>query len=390
MHTLPIITLKKVYHRKCSQIGLHFTYNSILKSIVKTIPGMSWSTTLKLWYLKNTPDNLKLIFFHFKAHAQIDSSAIFNPKPALRGIEKSVRILSEAHKTVLNGFFKYLKGKRYSESTVATYTFLIADFVSFYDARALESLNNRDVELFIESFYIKKSYAISTQRQFVSALKLFVAYYPDMNIDDLKLERPKRSKILPTVLSQSQVIDLLKVSKNLKHRAILALIYSAGLRISELIDLELKCIYVDRKQLVIKNAKGRKDRYVVLADSFIPLLQNYFMTYRPKRYFVEGPNDGKYSASSIRKFLARYCKDAHIYSTVTPHTLRHSYATHLLEQGINLRYIQELLGHSRPETTMIYTHVARKDILEIKSPLDSAVLIHGKNQKEEQKFHLSG
>lgn len=114
------------------------------------------------------------------------------------------------------------------------------------------------------------------------------------------------------------------------------------------------------------------------------------MTYRPKRYFVEGPNDGKYSARSIRKFLARYCMDGHIYSTVTPHTLRHSYATDLLEQDINLRHIQELLGHSKPETTMIYTHVASKDILEIKSPLDSAVLIHGKYQKEEQKFHLSG
>ncbi|MGC1631103.1 MAG: integrase, partial [Gelidibacter sp.] len=96
----------------------------------------SWSTTLKLWYLKNTPDNIKLIFFHLKAYAQIDANAIFNPKPAIRGIEKSVRILSEKHKTLLNGFFKYLKGKRYSESTVATYTFLIADFVSFYDARA--------------------------------------------------------------------------------------------------------------------------------------------------------------------------------------------------------------------------------------------------------------
>ncbi|MGC1631104.1 MAG: tyrosine-type recombinase/integrase [Gelidibacter sp.] len=209
---------------------------------------------------------------------------------------------------------------------------------------------------------------------------MFVAYYPDLSIDNLKLERPKRSKILPTVLSQAQVIDLLKASKNLKHRAILALIYSAGLRISELIDLELKCIFVDRRQLVIKNAKGRKDRYVVLADSFIPLLQNYFMTYMPKRYFVEGPSGDKYSASSIRKFLARYCKDANIYSKVTPHTLRHSYATHLLEQGVNLRHIQELLGHSKPETTMIYTHVARKDLLEIRSPLDSAILIHEKNQ----------
>lgn len=119
--------------------------------------------------------------------------------------------------------------------------------------------------------------------------------------------------------------------------------------------------------------KGRKDRYVILANSFLPLLQNYINTYKPVRYFVEGKVDTKYSDGSIRKFLHRSTELAHIKKKVTPHTLRHSYATHLLENGIGLRHIQELLGHAKPETTMIYTHVAKKDLLEIKSPLDTIV-----------------
>ena len=185
------------------------------------------------------------------------------------------------------------------------------------------------------------------------------------------------------------MISIIQCTKNLKHRAILTLTYSAGLRISELINLKLEHIHIYRKQLLIKRAKGRKDRYVTLADSFMPLLQNYLTTYKPEIYFAEGEKRKPYSASSVRKFLSRSCKVAHINRAVTPHTLRHSYATHLLESGVGLRHIQELLGHSRPETTMIYTHVARKDLMDIKSPLDYAVAQLSKNDKVEQKFLLS-
>ena len=300
------------------------------------------------------------------------------------------RQLSKPNRMILNGFFRFLQGKRYSKSTVNTYTYLIADLVEFYNDKTIGRLNNRDIEVFIEQIMLKKSFAISTHRQFISALKQFCTFYPSCKIEELKLIYPRKSKKLPIVLSQKEVINLLQVTKNLKHRAILALIYSAGLRISELINLELTQIHIDRKQLVIKYGKERKDRYIVLADSFLPLLKNYFITYQPKRYFAEGPKHQKYSASSIRKFLWRSCQQAKIYKHVTPHTLRHSYATHLLENGIGLRYIQELLGHSKPETTMIYTHVARKDLLDIQSPLDLAVSAIFNSQKGEQNFLISG
>ena len=185
--------------------------------------------------------------------------------------------------------------------------------------------------------------------------------------------RPKKSRKLPNVISQEEILNIIKVTQNLKHRAIIALIYSCGLRISELINLELIDLHTDRKQLFIKNGKGRKDRYVSLADSFMPLLSNYYNSYKPKRYFVEGKNSCKYSAESVRKFLKKNTQKANINKVVTPHTLRHSYATHLLENGVDIRYIQLLLGHARPETTMIYTHVRKKDLMKIQNPLDAAL-----------------
>ncbi len=151
-------------------------------------------------------------------------------------------------------------------------------------------------------------------------------------------------------------------------------------------SLKLADIHLQRRQLQIRNAKGRKDRYVVLAESVLPLLNNYLISYSPQFYLIEGQTGNCYSASSIRKFLKRSCELAKIYRPITPHTLRHSYATHLLEQGVGLRHIQELLGHSKPETTMIYTHLARKDLLNVSSPLDTALKSLGQNGNEEQNF----
>lgn len=388
---LPGVVLKNGMHRNAHQVLMHFKYNDGVIARVRTLPNVRWSKTMKCWYVPHTPETVHAIRTSLNGVALLDYTALAAYQQLLPIIaKKEARVLNDTQRGILNAYYTYLKGKRYSESTVKTYTYLVADFVEFHGLKPLDTLTNRDVELFIENVLIRKQFSISTQRQFVSALKLFVVLYPETAIHNLELTRPKKSQLLPSILSQEEMIGLLRHATNLKHRAILALIYSSGLRISELIQLELKYIYADRKQVLIKNGKGRKDRYVVLADSIMPLLHNYVATYKPQRYFVESLQGGHYSASSVRKFLSKYCKRAGIRGIVTPHTLRHSYATHLLEQGVNLRYIQELLGHSKPETTMIYTHVARKDLIEIKSPLDTAVMKLGKTQNGEQKFHISG
>ena len=367
-----IIKIQKTLHKNEVVLLLLFPYNDGIKTILKSLKYYHWSKTLKGWITQYSDERLSEVKIKLKNNAKIFLDASLIENLVVKGV-KTQRALTEDNKKLIRAYVKYMHGKRYSKSTVRTYFTFIADFINYMQPKPLVDLTNRDVELFFESVFITRAYSISSQRQFISALKLFVTLYPECQIEALLLERPKKSRILPTILSQREVIIILQVTKNLKHRAIIALLYSAGLRISELISLELRHIDIARRQILVKNGKGRKDRYVILANSFLPLLQNYINTYKPVRYFVEGKIDTKYSDGSIRKFLHRSTELAHIKKKVTPHTLRHSYATHLLENGIGLRHTQELLGHAKPETTMIYTHVAKKDLLEIKSPLDTIV-----------------
>ena len=385
----PTLLLKKVTHRKKIQLLLIFPYNDLLKDKIKAIRGFAWSQTLKGWYIEYSSKNIDFVKQKLKNDVvfKLDDS-IYNLSLKVRTTRKP-RVISEVNTTVINAYIKYLKGKCYSESTVKTYVTFIADFFDYIKDTPLETLTNRDVEKFIENVFIPRKYSISTHRQFFSAIKLFKAFYPECNIHELELKRPKKSKLLPTVLSKEEVIDLLRYTRNLKHRAALAMIYSAGLRISELLNLKLAHIDIDRRQITVKNSKGRKDRNIILAQSFIPLMLNYLTSYNPKLYFIEGKPFQTYSAESVRSFLHKSSSIAGITKRVTPHTLRHSYATHLLENGIDLRYIQELLGHAKPETTMIYTHVTKKDLLKIESPLDLAIKKLTTNDKIHTNIRLS-
>ena len=379
----PIIFLEEKIHRKNNQLLIKFDYDETLISLIRSIQGTSWSKSLKAWYILNTKDNLNIILKLFEKITTVDFSKTGKSVPFKRN-------LTEEQKQLLNQFYLFLKGKRYSQSTIQTYTFFIADFINFHTKTPLAELTNRAVELFIETVFMERNYSVSSQRQFISALKIFTVFCPQTKIHNLSLERPKKSRMLPSVLSQEEVLRIIQLTKNLKHRAIIVLLYSSGLRIGEVTNLLLKNIDILRRQIKVEKGKGRKDRFVVLATSYLPLLQNYLTTFKPALYFIEGPTGKKYSESSIRKFLFRSVQKAGISKKVTPHTLRHSYATHLLENGVGLRHIQELLGHAKPETTMIYTHVAKKDLLDIQSPLDTILLDLNKNDKREQKFLLSG
>jgi site-specific recombinase XerD len=382
MKKYPTLFLEQKKHRNASKLIIKFAYDDDLIAIVRKINGAAWSKTLQAWHVPNTKENYAIVLDTFKGITTVNTSKISKIIPFKRDLTKEQKIL-------LNNFYLYLKGKRYSKSTIDTYTFFIADFINFHTKTPLQELTNRHVELFIETVFIERKYAVSSQRQFISALKVFIVFYPHTKINELSLERPKKSRKLPNVLSQEEVLEIIRCTQNLKHRAIIALLYSCGLRISELINLKLIDFHIERKQLVVKSGKGRKDRYVSLADSFLPLLSNYYYSYKPKVYFVEGQKGGKYSPEAVRQFLRKSCAKAGIKKPVSPHTLRHSYATHLLENGVDIRYIQSLLGHARPETTMIYTHVKRKDLMEIQNPLDIALQKINTTDNQNEKLLLS-
>ncbi len=361
-------------HKGDSCLQIYYPDKGFLGKKVSDFPGILWSSTRKVYYVVwQTYGQLQALKQYLKTQGfRVDDSALNSIKLTAQNLPAVV--LNNQKQAVLAAFYDFLNGLRFSQSTQHTYGTFIKQYLGYLDDGPLETKGNDSVRQFIESTLKKRRLSVSTHRQLISAFKHFARFLPDCNIDELELVRPKQSRKLPLVLSKQEVIDLLRATKNIKHRAILALLYSSGLRVGELLNLELRDIDIDRRQVFVRNAKGRKDRVVQLAESFVPLLHNYYITYRPERFFAEGITPGcRYSAGSVRKFLRRSCNYAKINKPVTPHTLRHSYATHMLENGVDIRYIQELLGHARPETTMIYTHVSRQDLLDLKSPLDVAL-----------------
>lgn len=185
------------------------------------------------------------------------------------------------------------------------------------------------------------------------------------------IERPKKQKTLPKVISKEEVSAMIKSVQNIKHKCIISLLYSAGLRMNELLSLKVQNIDSKRMVIHVNQAKGNKDRLTILSPNLLSDLREYYKTYIPKNYLFEGPSGKKYSSVSVNKIVKKAAHHAKVLQPVTAHILRHSFATHLLEDGVDLRYIQSLLGHNSSLTTEIYTHVATNHIKNIKSPLDS-------------------
>ncbi|TCX54619.1 recombinase XerC [Dehalobacter sp. 12DCB1] len=219
---------------------------------------------------------------------------------------------------------------------------------------------------------IDKKHSHSFVNQSISAIKFF--FFSVLGRTDIcyNLPRPKKEEILPDVLSQEEVFCILRSVKNIKHRAILFLIYSAGLRVSEVVNLQVNDIDKSRMLIHIRQAKGRKDRYSILSEITLNILRKYVREYKVKDWLFKGGNEGSHlSERSVQNIFKEACTKANIKKDVSVHSLRHSFATHLLEGGTDLRYIQELLGHKNSKTTEIYTHVSQRDLAKIHSPIDA-------------------
>lgn len=271
---------------------------------------------------------------------------------------------------IIERFAKWMEQKRYSSNTIETYSSLLKIFFKFYENKDLKEISEKDVILFNEAYILKNNFSPSTQNQFISAIKLFYSRYQNKFLNLENIERPRKSERLPEVLNKNEIKCILQSFKNIKHKALISLIYSSGLRIGEALRLEIKDIDSKRMMLYIRQSKGNKDRYVPLSHILLKLLRDYFKAYRPRKYLFEGNNQTQYSAASARAILNKAVKYCKIKKHVTLHTLRHSYATHLLESGTDIRLIQELLGHNSPKTTMIYTHVSTSSLHKIENPLD--------------------
>lgn len=376
------VTLKHLFHKEKHQIGLDFKFNQELIQLVKKIPGVAWSKTSRCWYIENNPSNLKKIFEVFKGKAWIEKKDFFEKKP-----EYKIDKISNAKKIPLTGEIsqdisekieklkQWMKSKRYSDNTIKTYTESLRTFFRFLHCKKAEDIENADIIRFNNEYILRNSYSHTLQNQVVNALKLFYRIAENKIIDPDHIERPRRAKKLPNVLSKNEITAILKALSNIKHKTMLSLIYSCGLRRSELLNLKPTDVDSDRKLLIIRNAKGKKDRVVTLSEKTIDMLRNYYKIYKPAVWLFEGQKSGEqYSPRSLEEILKKSINIARIKKPVTLHWLRHSYATHLLENGVDLRFIQELLGHKSSKTTEIYTHVSNKQLQKIKSPFDDLEL----------------
>lgn len=352
------ITLEPFIHNLKSCLGIMFPYHFETKETIKKMDGVRWTKTHHCFYI--IYDELTIDSFKKELVAKGFNISGSEPKTVeqnRKGVKTDLSPLTTEKAKIFKSFTDSLNGKRMSESTIKTYGGFIRQFLRFTENKPAQLLDATDVRHYIEWAVGTLNYAVSTHRQMVSGLRHFAYLYPACSINPEAINMPSRDKKLPVILSIQEILNLIQVTKNLKHRAIISMLYASGLRIGELINLKLKDFDFHRNQLHIRDAKGRKDRYASIAQSLHPMLKNYYQTYKPKVYFIENPKGGKYSPASIRTFLKRSCNLAGIKKEITPHSLRHCYATHLLEHGTDIRYIQELLGHSRPETTMIYTQV---------------------------------
>jgi integrase/recombinase XerD len=338
-----------IKHRGESRIAVYFEKSPDRIARIKQQEGSRWSQTLGAWHLPDTLEN----------RMKFQIAEIPTKRPSMEGICQIEK-------------FKYwLLSKRYSDRTITTYTEALKTLLTFYNDKALVEINNEDVIRYNNEYILENNLSASYQNQVVNAIKLFFSSIRETKIEIDKIHRPKRAKVLPNVLSKEEVKSILEAPNNLKHKAMLCLIYSCGLRCGELLALRPVHIDSERNIVLLINAKGKKDRIVPLSPKILDMLRTYFVAYKPTTYLFEGQIKGRpYDDRSLQQVLKQSIKKAGITKPVTLHWLRHSYATHLLESGTDLRYIQELLGHNSSRTTEIYTHVSTKSLQQIKSPFD--------------------
>ncbi len=343
-----------------STLAAKFCYNRELVSAIRSIEGRRWDYRSMIWYIPDRKENLDRLL---ETAISLRYNVFMGDDELLWTIEK-------------NSPLKYLKDlerelviRRYSENTAKSYTRYNAGLIE-HSGKQPSLISQEDISSYLADIIAGKNLSASTVQLIINSLRF---YYGEILNKSFVYEitPPRRDKKLPVVLSKSEVLLIFDQVSNLKHRTLLMLIYSAGLRLNEAITLRPGDIDLKLGHIIIRSGKGRKDRVTLLSEKFLKILKIYIEEYTPRKWLFEGQERGRHiTARTVQYVFSRAVERAGICKEVTVHSLRHSFATHLLEQGVDIRYIQELLGHRSPNTTMIYTHVSSKRLKGIKSPLD--------------------
>lgn len=356
-------------------IGIKFLPDKLIQNLIKGLPNPKWSQQYNMAYIENTKENFSLIFNTFKGVAWINYNRFLTNKPINTNNEDIDVSWFRKRKTVPEfrlcpeSYLLKLELKRYANNTVKTYVTFFELFINYHIDKELQEIDEADVRTFLQHL-IQKKYSNSYVNQAINAIKFYYEVVLGMPNRFYEIERPRKESKLPTVISKQEILSIIENTTNIKHRCIVQLLYGSGLRRSELLNLKLDDIDSNRMLVRVKGSKGNKDRLTLLSKKALTDLRLYFIEYKPLIYLFEGRNGKKYSAESVLSIVKMAAERAKIKVRVTPHVLRHSFATHLLESGTDLRQIQVLLGHGSTKTTEIYTHVATNTFETIKNPLD--------------------
>lgn len=350
-----------------------------LKEQFKKLEGAWWHGKKKQWSALDTEENRKqlkeiLLQGGLKPEYKVDpfrKSKNGKKTKQKRNKYEDLAELGEVHKAEIDTFKQWMIQKRYANNTLKIYIACLTVFFRYYSNKLIADIGINDIEKFNFDFIIKNKYSPKTQNQYISAIKTFYIKMKGINYEIANLERPIEGLKLPKVLPIETVQRMLTGIANIKHKTALTTIYALGLRRSELLNLKLNHISFERDVVEIINSKGKTDRVLPLPVSLKQMIMSYLLKINPKIWLIEGQKpETMYSTTSLenifKKNLARVTNN----DTFTLHCLRHSYATHLLDMGVDLRIIQELLGHKSSRTTEIYTHVSMRNLKNVKNPLD--------------------
>ena len=352
-----------------------FPFSREVYRYIRALQGIKWDRRLQRWYCLESLLNLDVLRSDLTGIARVKECS-----QLLQGLEQrpgtirpaeTLPEMSPEKQQAINGFTAHLTSRRYSANTVRVYTDALSIFFRFTGNKALGQISHADIIQFNNAYILKHAYSVSFQNQVVNAIKLYFKTQRNQDMQVELIQRPKREKRLPNVLSKAEIKEILGAPANVKHRTMLSLIYACGLRRGELLNVRVVDVHWERNLIFLRQAKGKKDRVLPMGAKIVEMLRDYQKAYPTKIWLFEGRQTGeKYSERSLQLVLKQAHQKVGNPKPASLHWLRHSYATHLLESGTDLRYIQELLGHSSSKTTEIYTHVSTKNLQQIRSPFD--------------------
>ena len=349
------------------RIYLKFDFNPEIIDLIKTLDNYYWHSGRKIWSIKGGKKNHWMFIKVMLAN---------NFKPIAKDIyntfetKKKPNPYKFTNTDLPHKLMNYMVLKNYSQRTIKIYKGHLSVFLKNWNKDEIKHLSSERITEFVQSIMSATNYSRSYQNQMINAIKLYLRVMQNRKLDSSDLPRPKKEKKLPIVLSRDEIKLIIKNTYNLKHRTIISLIYGTGIRLGETINIMVRDIDFQRKLIHIKAGKGKKDRIVPLPEFLVKQINQYLDQYKPIEYLFEGWENGQYSTRSVQSVLKKALRVSNISKNASVHSLRHTFATHSLEDGIDIRLIQEILGHRNIKTTEIYTHISNANILSIQSPID--------------------